>query len=134
MANVQTRLMVNSDRASTPAKIIASTGTSYASAAIIAKLRSERAAQKEATAALIALMNTMLTHIPPGGGTGTGGGGGGKNATKERKPDPKARNTGCAGKWSGIRTITDGPKKGMQPPAPVGGSPACRISRGRRVV
>ena len=74
-----------------PAKIIASTDTSDASDAIIAELHRNCADQKEAMAALATLLNTMLTQTIPGVGTGTGGGGGVKNATKERKPDPKAR-------------------------------------------
>ena len=89
LAIVQTRLMVGGNRASPPTKIIASTGTSNASSAIIAELRSDRAAQKEAMAALNALLKTMLTQTPPDWGTGAGSGDGGKNATKERKPNPK---------------------------------------------
>ena len=83
VASVQTRLTVGGNRVSPPDEIIASTGTSNASAAIIDELRRDRAAQKEAMASLTALLNTMLTQTPSVGGTGTGGGGGGNNITKE---------------------------------------------------
>ena len=48
--------------------------------------------------AIAALLNKILTQISRVGGTGTGGGKGGKNATNERKSDPKARKYGVCGR------------------------------------
>ena len=43
-------------------------------------------------------------------------------------PIPGRENSGCVVKWSGTRMVAPGKTKIMRPPAPVGGSPACRIS------
>ena len=130
MASVKTRLTVGGNRAYPPTKIIANTGTSDAPASIITDLRSDCAAQKESTAALTAIMNTILTQTSPGGGAGTGEGVEERTPTRNANLIPRHKNAGCAEKWSGTRTMTAGQTKIMWQPALVGGRPACRISRG----